>query len=249
MTDMDGRVALVTGASRNIGRAIATTLAGRGANIVVHVAGDIEAGEETVAEVSALGQQAVLVTGDLGDPETAAKVVAMSEAAFGRLDCVVNNAAIRPENPLLEVTYEEWRAVMRVSLDAVFLLSQAAYPHLQKSDMASIVNIGGLTGHTGAPHRVHVVTAKAGVVGMTKALAHEMAEGGITVNCVSPGLIDTQRQAGSVLAPAHRKKSTNLLGKRGTAQDVAGAVAFLCGPQARYLTGQTLHANGGAFLP
>lgn len=102
----------------------------------------------------------------------------MFEAAFGRLDCVVNKPAIRPENPLSDVCYEEWRAVMRVSLDGVFLVSQAAYPRLQNTDMANIVNIGGLTVHTGAPHRVHAVTAKAGVVGMTKALAHEMARTG-----------------------------------------------------------------------
>lgn len=249
MGNMDGRTVLVTGASRNIGRAIATTLATLGADIIVHVASDKSAGAETANAVESLGQRAVLVAGDLGLPDEAASVVEQAENAWGRLDCVVNNAAIRPESPLMDIAYDDWRRVMSVSLDSVFLVSQAAFPHLKKSDQAAIVNIGGLTGHTGAPHRAHVVTAKAGVVGLTKALAHEMAEHNITVNCVSPGLIETQRQASSVLSPKHHQKSKNLLGRRGTALDVAAAVAFLCGPGARYLTGQTLHSNGGAFLP
>ena len=191
--DLAGHAALVTGASRNIGRAIALLLAARGADVAVHVRGDSEAGEETAAGVREAGRRAVLIAGDLSDPDAARRVVEEAVEAMGRLDIVVNNAAIRPESPLAELTYAEWRRVMGVALDAVFLVSQAALPHLERSGGGSIVNIGGLTGHTGAADRAHVIAAKAGVVGLTKALAHELSPGGITVNVVSPGLIDTAR--------------------------------------------------------
>ncbi|MCY0093844.1 SDR family NAD(P)-dependent oxidoreductase [Hoeflea ulvae] len=246
--DLSGRVALVTGASRNIGRAIAVALAGRGARIAVHVGQDRAAGEETAAAVREAGSEAVVLSGDLSDPDTARSVVADAAAAFGQLDMVINNAAIRPEAPFETLTYENWRRVMGIALDAVFLVSQAALPHLKASDMASVVNIGGLTGHTGAAERAHVITAKAGLVGLTKAMAHELSSQGITINCVSPGLIETARVGAAGHKPKHHDTRTNLVGHRGTAEDVAEAVAFLCSPASRYITGETMHVNGGAYL-
>jgi 3-oxoacyl-[acyl-carrier protein] reductase len=244
--DLAGRAALVTGASRNIGRAIAYALARRGADVAVHVAHDEAAGQETASLVREAGAEAVVLAGDLGEPGTAGRVVAGAADALGRLDIVVNNAAIRPEAAFAELSFEDWRRVMAVGLDAVFLVSQAALPHLLRSDNAAIVNIGGLTGHTGAPHRPHVIAAKAGVVGLSKALAHELSPQGITVNVVSPGLIETAR-AGA--APKHHGSRSNLVGRRGLPEEVAEAVAFLCSPAARYITGETLHVNGGAYLP
>lgn len=246
--DLQGRVALVTGASRNIGRAIAVALASRGARIAVHVGQDHAAGEETAEAVRQAGGEAHVLSGDLSNPDIARSVVANSAARFGRLDMVINNAAIRPEVPFAELTYENWRKVMGIALDAVFLVSQAALPHLKASDMASVVNIGGLTGHTGATERAHVITAKAGLVGLTKAMAHELSPLGITINCVSPGLIETARLGAAAHAPKHHDTRTNLVGHRGTPEDVAEAVAFLCGPASRYITGETLHVNGGAYL-
>ena len=243
--EIERKVALVTGASRNIGRAIAMALAARGCNIVVHVARDVASGEETAAAVRALGVSATVVSGDLSDPETAAQVVNAAAAAYGRLDYLVNNAAIRPESPFESMKYQEWRDVLAVCLDAPFLVSQAALPYLQKSDCAAIVNIGGLTGHTGAAHRAHVITAKAGLVGLTKAMAHDLAPL-VTVNCVAPGMISTERQANA--NPHHHAKRTNLLGRRGTSEDVAEAVAYLCSPSGRFITGETMHVNGGAYL-
>ena len=245
--ELEGRAVLVTGASRNIGRAIALALARRGADVVVHVARDRQAGGETASSVLASGRQAVVVHGDLAYPEIAMRVVCEAAEAFGRLDGLVNNAAIRPEAPFAILTYDEWRRVLAVCLDSAFLVSQAALSYLVKSDRAAIVNIGGLTGHTGAAHRAHVVTAKAGLIGLTKALAHELAPE-ITVNCVSPGLIDTLRQGQTAKRPQHHATRTNLAGRRGLPEEVAEAVAFLCGPGARYITGQTLHVNGGAYL-
>ncbi|KXF74889.1 short-chain dehydrogenase [Paramesorhizobium deserti] len=242
-------VALVTGASRNIGRAIAVRLARDGSDVVVHVGRDKSAAEETVAEIRAVGRRVHVVSADLTAPPTCRALVEEAVAIFGGLDILVNNAAIRPEAPFEEITLAEWRRVMALALDAPFLVSQAAVAPLSQSGRAAIVHIGGLTGHTGAANRAHVVAAKAGLVGLGKAMAHDLADKGITVNCVVPGLIDTARKGGTSGAPAHHAHRANLLGRRGTAEDVAEAVAFFCSPANRYVTGQSLHVNGGAFLP
>ncbi len=245
--DMKGLVALVTGASRNIGRAIAVALASQGARVVIHVARDMDAGEETASAVRQAGSEALVVNGDLSSPDIARTVVADAAAAFGRLDIVINNAAIRPEAPIETLSYEAWREVMGVCLDSVFLVSQAALPYLELSERAVIVNIGGMTGHTGAARRVHVVASKAGLVGLSKGLAHELSPRGITVNCVVPGLIDTVR-VGKGKTPHHHDTSINLVGRKGRPDEIAEVVAFLCGGNSRYITGETLHVNGGAYL-
>ena len=247
ISDLSGRVALVTGASRNIGRAIAIEMARRGADVAVHVAQDTQSGKKTAAAVMAAGQRSMVSLGDLSRPGDAKRMVSEVVDAFGRLDLVVNNAAIRPEAPFASLTYDEWRRVLGVCLDTVFLVSQSALPYLKNSDHAAIVNIGGLTGHTGAARRAHVVTAKAGLIGLTKAMAHELAPG-ITVNCVSPGLIETERRGETSKRPHHHATRTNLAGRRGLPEEAAAAVAYLCSPGARYITGQTLHVNGGAYL-
>lgn len=245
--DLTGRVALVTGASRNIGRAIACALAREGADVVVHAARDRDAASETVRLVQACGVKSILTLGDLSNPDTAPRIINQIHTEFGRLDMLINNAAIRPETAFAEMTYNDWRSVMGICLDAVFLTTHAALSYIKKSDRGCIINIGGLTGHTGAAHRAHVITAKAGIVGFTKALAHELSEKGITVNCVSPGLIDTVRN--DAKAPAHHATTNNLVKRRGKPEEVADAIAFLCSRQARYITGQTIHVNGGAYLP
>ena len=241
------RVALVTGASRNIGRAIANALAGNGNDIVVHAAQNKAEAEQTLKQIESYGVNGMVVLGDLSDPDTAARIIKEVIDKFGRLDILVNNAAIRPESPIAGLSYAEWRRVMGVCLDAVFLMSQAALEPLRQSGQGSIINIGGLTAHTGATNRAHVVSAKAGVVGFTKALAHELSTEGITVNCVVPGLIDTVRDENN--KPHHHATRTNLLGRRGQPEEIAEAIVFLAGPSARYITGQTLHINGGAHLP
>jgi 3-oxoacyl-[acyl-carrier protein] reductase len=246
---LDGRAAIVTGASRNIGRAIATALGAEGAKVLVHGHRDQAAAEATARLVEEAGSEAELFLGDLADPAIPAEIAAAAERRFGRLDIVVNNAAIRPEGGFEEISYEIWRQVFAIGLDSVFLLSQAALPALRKSDQAAIIHIGGLTGHTGAARRAHVVAAKAAIAGLTKAMAHDLAGDGVTVNCVAPGLIATEREgAAAVARPAHHATRTNLAGRRGTALEVAALVRYLAGAEARYVTGQTLHLNGGAFL-
>lgn len=246
--ELKDHVALVTGASRNIGRAICVELAKMGAHVVVHVGSDRDAAAETVSAIEKAGSTASIVVGDLSDETTANAIVAEAAKQYGRLDIIVNNAAIRPESKVSDLAYSEWRKVMSVNLDSVFLVCKAALPYLERSPNAAIVNMGGLTGHSGAADRAHVIASKAGVVGLTKALAHDFGPLNITVNCVAPGLIATERKAQAGKNPKHHDTRTNLLGRHGGTQEVADAVAFLCSTKARYITGETLHINGGAYL-
>lgn len=241
------RVALVTGAGRNIGRAIAVALAREGIAVVVNARSNQAEADAVVREIAAAGGQAMACLADVTDRSAVDAMVAQVRQRHGRLDILVNNAAIRAEAPFESTSYAAWRQALEVCLDGAFHCSQAALPLLQRGEHASIVNIGGLTAHTGASHRVHVVTAKAGLVGMTRALATELSPQGITVNCVSPGLIDTQRQPAAG-APQHHAVHKTLLGRRGTPQEVADAVRWLTTPGARYVTGQVIHLNGGAYL-
>ena len=244
--ELQGRVALVTGAGRNIGRAIALDLAAGGAAVVVNARTNRTEAETVAAEITASGGRAVVAIGDVIDPEAVAAIVRAATDAFGRLDILVNNAAIRREVPFGEMDFAAWRAVLDVCLDGAFNCAHAALPALRGSGHGTIVNIGGLTGHSGAANRAHVVTAKAGLAGFTRALAHDLAADGITVNLVAPGLIDTARDTAR---PHHRGARRTLVGREGTPEEVAAAVRFLAGPRARYITGQTLHVNGGAYLP
>ena len=175
-------------------------------------------------------------------------MVAATLREFGRLDILVNNAAVRAETPFAEIRLEEWRRVLATVLDGAFLCAQACQPHLARAGSGAIVNIGGMTGHKGAQGRAHVVAAKAGLAGLTRALALDLAPQGITVNCVVPGTIETVRGLpGAPERPAHRQELPPL-GRRGAPEEIAGTVRFLCGPGARYITGQSLHANGGGFM-
>ncbi len=243
------RVALVTGAGRNIGREIALALAASGHAVAVNVRASVAEGQAVVDAIVAGGGQALLCVADVGDRAAVGAMVDQVTAAWGRLDVLVNNAAVRREADLAALSVQDWHDTLRVVLDGAFFCTQAALPWLKASGSAAIVNIGGLTAHTGAADRVHVVTAKAGLVGMTRALAHDLAGDGVTVNCVAPGLIATARDAASATArPKHHATHQALLGRRGTVQEVAGAVAYLAGPTARFTTGQVLHVNGGTYL-
>ena len=245
----DAPVALVTGAGRNIGREIALALAASGHAVAVNVRTSVDEGQSVVDEIRRIGGQAMLCVADVGERAAVQAMVDAIARKWGRLDVLVNNAAIRREAELADITETDWRAALGVVLDGAFFCSQAALPLLKASPAASIVNIGGLTAHTGAANRVHVVTAKAGLVGMTRALAHELAPLRITVNCVAPGMIDTVRHAASAsAAPAHHATRSTLLGRRGTTQEVAQSVSYLASDAARFITGQVLHVNGGAYL-
>jgi 3-oxoacyl-[acyl-carrier protein] reductase len=241
-----GRVALVTGAGRNIGRAIALTLADAGAAIVVNARQSREEADATVAEIVKRGGKAIAALADVSNPDQVARMVESAHKQFGRLDILVNNAAVRREAPIDQIGLAEWREIMGIVLDGAFICVKACLPHLRQGGVGAIVNIGGLTGHTGSKNRPHVVAAKAGLVGLTKALAHDLAGDKIMVNCVVPGLIDTVRKASSSVNPGHHALHHTLTGGRGAPQDIADAVLYLV--TSRYVTGQTLHVNGGAYL-
>lgn len=245
--ELSGKVAIVTGAGRNIGRAIALTLADAGASVLVNARSNRAEADAVAAEIVSGGGNALVHIGDVAD---ASHVQAMADAAmdgFGHIDILVNNAALRREKPFAEMEYSDWRAILDVTLDGAFHCAKACLPALRKSGAGTIINIGGLSAHTGAKDRAHVVTAKAGIVGFTRALAHDLAADGITVNCVVPGLIGTPRPKGQP-EPAHHRTHGTISGERGRPEDIAAAVRFLCSPSARYITGQAIHSNGGAYF-
>lgn len=246
MSELKGRVALVTGAGRNIGRAIALELAAAGAGVVVNARASRAEAEAVAAEI---GPDALVAMADVTDRAAVDAMVAATLKRFGRLDIVINNAAVRGEKPFEELDLATWRNVLAICLDGAFNCVQASLAALKASGAGTIVNIGGLTAHTGAPDRAHVVTAKAGLVGFTRALAHDLAEFGITANNVSPGMMDTVRGASAGhQQPKHHSTHKTLVGRRGRPDEIAGAVRWLAGPSGRFVTGQVIHVNGGTYL-
>jgi 3-oxoacyl-[acyl-carrier protein] reductase len=245
--ELTGKVAIVTGAGRNIGRAIALALADGGASIVVNARSNRAEAEAVAREIEVLGGKAVVHIGDVADAVAVQAMADLAVKQFGRLDVLVNNAALRREKSFAEMSYAEWREILDVTLDGTFHCVKACLPALRESGAGTIVNIGGLSAHTGAKSRAHVVTAKAGIIGFTRALAHDLADDGITVNCVVPGLIGTPRPKDKP-EPAHHLTHQTITGERGKPEDVAAAVRFLCSPGARYINGQAIHANGGAYF-
>ncbi len=242
---LDGKVALVTGAGRNIGRAIALALAGAGARVAVNVRASRQEGQAVVDEITGLGGAALLVEADVTVRAQVDAMIAAVAARFGQLDILVNNAALRDEAAFSDMTHAQWRAAFDVCVDGAFHCTQAAFTWLCRSQGGAVINIGGLTASTGASDRAHVVAAKAALGGLTRALAHDFAPHGITVNCVSPGMIDTVR---SRARPQHHSRHAPLLGRRGEPAEVASAVVWLAGSGARFTTGQTIHINGGTYL-
>ena len=247
-SELAGKVALVTGGARNIGRAIARALAAGGAAVMVNARSSREDAEQTVALIKAAGGRAVPYFADVTDAREVAAMVEALLGEFGRLDMLVNNAAVRAEVPFADMKLEDWRRVVSTVLDGAFLCTQACLPHLVRAGGGSVVNIGGMTAHKGATGRAHVVAAKAGLAGLTRALAADLAPHDITVNTVVPGTIATIRGLpGAPERPAHRQ-GVPPVGRRGEPDEVAATVRFLCGPGARYITGQSLHVNGGGYM-
>ena len=243
--ELAGKVALVTGGARNIGRAIARSLGAGGASVMVNANTSRAEAEKTVGMI---GSKADLHMADVTNPDQVKAMVEATLKRFGRVDFLVNNAAVRYETEFSAIKYEEWRQVLAIVLDGAFLCAQAVLPHMKNAGGGSIVNIGGQTGHRGAAERAHVITAKAGLAGMTKALAMDLAPHKITVNCVVPGTIESQRGLPGVPdRPAHRM-TVPPIGRRGEPEEIAAMVRMLCGPDARYITGQAIHVNGGGYL-
>jgi 3-oxoacyl-[acyl-carrier protein] reductase len=243
-----GKVALVTGAGRNIGRAIALGLAEDGASVIVNGRADTAALEAVAAEIEAKGGCVIPSRADVSKPEEVARMIADGVATFGGLDIVVSNAGLRRQTAFLDIALAEWREILSVALDGAFILAQAAAPQLIARGGGAIVALSGISSHVGTPNRCHVAASKAGLEGLMRALAVELAPHRITCNCVSPGSIDTVRGAAAGALPGTLTDSTIPAGRKGTVDEIAALVRHLVGPYGGYITGQTLHVNGGAFL-
>jgi NAD(P)-dependent dehydrogenase (short-subunit alcohol dehydrogenase family) len=242
---LQGRVALITGAGRSIGRAMALELADAGCAVVVNVRSNRAEGEGVVKEIEAKGGKGMVAVADVVD---AGAVNAMAKAAldkFGRIDYLVNNAALRQEKAIEAMTFEDWRHITGVVLDGAFHCVKACIEAIKRSDAGSILNIGGLTGAMGAPDRVHVVTAKAGLAGMTRALAMELAPRKITVNTLVPAMLARPGKPNEIPPhPVYRP----LLGRAAWPEDFAPLARLLLGPGGRYITGQIINVNGGTYF-
>ena len=247
--ELAGKVALVTGGARNIGRAIARSLASGGAAVMVNANTSRDAARETVAMIENAGGKAALFIADVTDAKAVGNMVEDTVKRFGRLDILVNNAAVRRETAFAEMTLQEWQRILSIVLDGTFICAQACLPHIIRAGGGAIVNIGGQTGHKGAEGRVHVVTSKGGLAAMTKGLALDLAPHHITVNCVVPGTIATVRGSASAPELPQGRRSVPPIGRRGEPEEIAAVVRMLCGPDARYITGQAIHVNGGGWMP
>ena len=243
--ELAGRVAVITGAGRSIGRAMALELAAGGAAVVVNVRSNRAEAEAVVREIEADGGRAMVAIADVVD---APAVDAMAKAAlqkFGRIDYLINNAALRGEKGIEHMSFEDWRKVIGVTLDGAFHCVKACLGAIKNSDAGAIVNVGGLTGAMGAPDRVHVVTAKAGIAGFTRGLAMELAPHKITVNTLVPAMLAKPDKPNEIPPhPIYRP----LLGRAAWPTDIAPLARFLVGPGARYITGQMVNVNGGTYF-
>ncbi len=244
-----GKVAVVTGSALNIGRAIALHLVREGFRILVTARHSEQDAAETARLVADAGGSAAVHMADIADPAQAKGLIQAAVSHFGRLDVLVNNASVRRQTKFADMTPVEWREIMAATLDGAFYCAHAAAPHIAAAGGGTIVNLGGISAHAGAVGRVHAVTAKAGMVGLTKALAKELAGDNITVNIVVPGSIETIRGAAAGGNHGRSVLPDALMGRRGHPDEIAAMVRFLCSNEARYVTGQTIHVNGGVFMP
>ena len=246
---LQGRVALVTGAGRNIGRAIALSLARDGAAVLVNGRADTAAVESVVAEIVAGGGKAAAAMGDVSDPAVAPRLAEQAARGFGGVDILVSNAGLRRQTSFLDMSFDEWREIMSVALDGAFLLGKAFVPQMvAKGQGGAFVAMSGISTHVGTPNRCHVSASKSGLEGLMRALAVELAPHRITCNAVAPGAIDTARGAAAGPAPANRVNRPIPLKRFGAVDEIAAMIRLLVGPEGAFITGQTIHVNGGEFL-
>ena len=246
MTDLTGRIALVTGASRGIGRAIAEAMAAHGAQVVAAARGDHAA--ETVRAIEAAGHRADLASLDVTEAGSIESTIAGVIERHGRLDVLVNNAGITRDQLMLRMKRDDWDQVIATNLTAAFLCCQDALKPMLKQRGGRIVNISSVVGQSGNAGQVNYAASKAGLIGFSKALAREVASRGITVNVVAPGLIETDMTRALPVKTQETWVAQIPLGRLGTPADVAAAVCFLASDEASYITGQVLAVNGGMYM-
>lgn len=245
---LESKVAIITGSSRGIGREIALTLAESGANVVVNYMGNQVLAEEVVTQIKALGRDSLAIKADVAKSEDVDRLVAQTIAHFGRVDILVNNAGITKDNLIMRMKEEDWDKVIETNLKSSFLLSKAVSRQMMKQRYGRIVNISSVVGIMGNAGQANYVAAKAGMIGLTKTLARELASRGITVNAVAPGFIETDMT--QALGNEVKEQLLNQIPllRLGSTRDVANAVKFLVSDDASYMTGQVINVDGGMVM-
>ena len=241
--ELEGRVALITGAARNIGRAIGAELAEAGASVVINTRSSKREAEAAAEALRAKGYQALVKVADVTDSAAVRSMIQEIVDELGRLDILVNNAVAHGSTNFEALSFEAWEHTIAVTLHGAFHCTQACIPHLEKAGGGSIVNMGGAFGHKASAGRSATSAAKAGLAGMTRALAHELAARNINVNYVAPGPVNTVREI-----PARIDPQTIPMGRFAEIDEVTALVRLLCSPKGRYITGQTIHVNGGFYM-
>ena len=252
---LKGKVALVTGSGRNIGRATVLKLAGEGANVVVNARSNREEAESTAREARELGVDALAILADVSDREQVNSMMGQAMDHFGKIDVLISNAAIRPHHPLLSVTDEDWHRVFAINLHSTFYLAKAVLPGMMERETGSIMGIGGMAAITGRPDTSTVTAAKTGLWGFIRAVAAEFAPYNIRANMVNPGTIDTSRRNPEWFAQESRRPTGTddqlrriPLGRQGTIYDIANACLFLASDESAYITGDQLNVVGGRYM-
>ena len=249
MFDLGGKVALVTGASRGLGRAIALALAAQGADLAINYRDNTEAAEAVAAEARETGRKALVVQGDTSAGREACEAIVKAALdAYGRVDILVNNAGITRDNLLMRMDAEEWSAVLDTNLSGPFWMTRAIARPMVKARGGRIINMSSAAGRMGNPGQANYAAAKAGLIGLTKTTARELASRGITCNALAPGLIETDLTAGMPAAATEAIRSLTPMGYVGSVADVAAAAVYLASDEARYVTGQVLGIDGGMVM-
>lgn len=245
---LENQIVLVTGGSRGIGKAAALACAREGAHIIINYAGNVKAAEETVKEISDLGQKCLAVQADISKLADVERLIEEATAEFGKIDILVNNAGITRDGLLMRMKEEDWDAVIETNLKGVFLCTKAVIRGMMKQRSGRIINITSVVGVMGNAGQANYAAAKAGVIGFTKSTAKELASRGITVNAIAPGFIHSDMT--SVLPENVKEEMVKAIpiGRMGEAEEVADAVVFLASNSARYITGQVIHVDGGMVM-